>query len=56
MDSWNGERLQGADRKLSCAQLEAVDSVVRAVLQVRAATGGKGPAWDRVREALAPAR
>jgi hypothetical protein len=56
MDSWKGEKLHGADRRLTRAQLEAVDCVVRMVSEVRTATGGKGPAWVKLLEALAPGR
>ncbi len=56
MDSWKGEKLHGADRSLTRAQLEAVGRIVRAVSKARTATGGKGPAWAKVVEALALAR
>jgi len=54
MDSWKGEKLHGADRKLTRAQLEAIDRVVLAVSKAYAATAGKG--WDKVLEALTPGR
>ena len=52
MDTWNGEKLHGADRRLTRAQLETVDLIVRKVSEARIATGGKGPAWAKVVEAL----
>lgn len=55
MDSWKGEKLHGAERRLTRAQLETIDRIARAVAEVHAATGGKGPAWAKMREALTPA-
>jgi hypothetical protein len=52
MDMWKGEKLRGADRQLTRAQLEAVDCVVRAVLTAHTATGGRGPGWAKVVEAV----
>ena len=56
MDTWNGGKLHGADRTLTRAQLETVDLIVRKVSKARIATGGQGPAWAKVVEALAQYR
>ena len=59
MDTWKGEKLHGADRRLTRAQLEAADYVrpltkrqkvanfARALGQLYAATNGRGRHWQK---------
>ena len=65
MDTWKGEKLHGADRRLTRAQLEAADyvrpltkrqkvaNVAESLGKLYAATGGRGRGWQQCVTALA---